>query len=244
MAQNDYGLKMISMTCYLFALSFAVELFWTRGRSTFLQKTELFILIVFFLLFGLRAAYIHFPYVEWIVVGSALVLAITSALFGIHNFRELRETNSETSRIVASYYLSLVFFLCSVLLRPLSAQVSQGFGGVGGLFLGLFVLGAIFRRKQIIAGIETTVMEYVRSRGDHTSMLMTGFLLISIYVGLNFLGFLPTLYTSEVPKVYIELVNQAETGKEVAVDGKFQHDQYKEELDKFLDRHGLDAENK
>jgi hypothetical protein len=37
---------------------------------------------------------------------------------------------------------------------------------------------------------------------------------------------------------YIELINQAETGKEKPVNGRYRHEIYKEQMDKFLARHG------
>ena len=36
----------------------------------------------------------------------------------------------------------------------------------------------------------------------------------------------------------IELINNAETGRENPVDGQYQHEVYKEAMDKFLERHG------
>jgi len=241
MAQNNYGLKVISWSCYLFSSIFLLELVVGSKNMSLLQRIEQVVMSILVALFGLRAAYIHFPYVEWVVLGAASLLVVIYGRIGISYQREIGATNKFMSRIIGVYYLSVMAFLISVLIRPINATISQAMGGVGGLFMGLVVLSVLFRKRQLVNGEETNVLSYVRGRADHSSMLLTGFFLISIYVGLNFINVLPTLYTNEVPQAYIELVNQAETGKEKAVDGRYQHDGYKEEWEKFLVRHGLES---
>ena len=45
------------------------------------------------------------------------------------------------------------------------------------------------------------------------------------------------MYTDEIPHAYIELINDAETGKEKAVDGKYKHELYKEAYDHFIEKY-------
>lgn len=237
MAQNDYGLTVISVSCFLFSITIFVEFLIGIKHLSIFQKVEHLGLVVFIALFGLRAAYIHFPYVEYVLMITTLTLIIAFGYFGISNYKNIMQTNRQFSLIVIAYYLSITFFLASVFLRPVSALVSQGIGGFGGAFMGLFVLGAIFFRNQMVDGDQTTVISFIRNRSDHSSMLLTGFLLISLYVGFNQIGVLPSLYTSSAPKAYLELVEKAETGREEATDGKYQHDTFKQEYDRFVKRH-------
>ena len=243
MAQNNYGLKIISWSCYLFSITFLIEFVLSRDKTTIAQKVEQLCMAVLLMLFGFRAAYIHFPYVEWVVVAVASILAVQYVRLGLQHRSLLSSKNGFMAQSVAAFYLSVSSFLVSILIRPINATVSQAMGGLGGLCLGLVVLAVLFRNKQLVDGEETSLLSYVRDREDHSSMLLTGFLMISIYVGLNFVGVLPTLYTNEVPGAYIELVNQAETGKEAPVDGTYQHDAYKQEWERFLARHGLDSKD-
>ena len=236
-AQNDYGLKVISWSCFAFSFTILMELIFANRELSILKKVEHIGLVFLMALFGLRAAYIHFPYVEWVVVGTAITLAAIYLMSGLSNYNSIKSSNRLMALMVMVYYLSLVAFLGSVFLRPIFTPLSFASGGVGGLFMGIFIIAVVFKRKQLVEGQETNMLDFVRSRGDHSPILLTGFLLISMYTGLNLIGVLPPLYTQEVPQEYIELVNKAETGKEKAVDGKYQYDAYKEALDKFLERH-------
>ena len=69
-------------------------------------------------------------------------------------------------------------------------------------------------------------------------MLFLFFIFSVIYVGLSNFRIIPSIENADKPKAYIELINQAETGKEKQVNGKYQHEIYKEAMDKFLARHG------
>jgi hypothetical protein len=56
-------------------------------------------------------------------------------------------------------------------------------------------------------------------------------------LGLSNFRIIPSIENTDKPKTYIELINQAETGKEKPVNGKYNHEIYKEAMDKFLARH-------
>jgi hypothetical protein len=240
-AQNDYGLKIVAWACFGFALAFLVEVLLNYRKYPAGIVVERIALTALFVLFGMRALYIHFPYVEWIVIGVALILIILYAQRAVRIYRETTGDNRLFSLLVLVYYASVIFFLSSIVVRPLEATISQVIGGVGGLMLGIFILGVLARPVHLIEGTETRLLSFVRQRRDHSSILMTGFLIASVYIGLNFLGLIPSLYTREVPQAYIELVNRAETGQEKAVDGKYTHDRYKEALDRLLERHGPES---
>jgi hypothetical protein len=240
MAHNNYGLKVISTSCFLISIYFLMGLLSGSKKLTTFHKLEQLGLTLLLTLFGLRAAYIHFPYVEWVVVFAAALLAVVYVKFALDQYRQMEEFNKLMARILLVYYLSVIGFLLSIVSRPFNTLISQAVGAVGGLLIGIIIVAILFKNKQMVNGEETGIIGHVRSRKDHSSLLVTGFFFISFYVGLNFLNVLPPLYTDEVPKAYIELVNKAETGRENAVDGKFQHDAYKEEWEKFLARHGLE----
>jgi hypothetical protein len=44
------------------------------------------------------------------------------------------------------------------------------------------------------------------------------------------------MYSDEFPQAYFNLVNQAETGNEKSVNGKFKHDEFKAKYDRFVER--------
>ena len=65
---------------------------------------------------------------------------------------------------------------------------------------------------------------------------MTGYFLISIYTGLHMINVLPSLYTSKIPHNYIELINEAETGKEQPEDGVFKYELYETAYKELIEK--------
>lgn len=65
-------------------------------------------------------------------------------------------------------------------------------------------------------------------------VLLSLFVLFSAYMAFTKVNLIPKLYSDEFPQSYFELVNQAETGKEVPVNGKFKHELFKENYETFL----------
>jgi hypothetical protein len=47
---------------------------------------------------------------------------------------------------------------------------------------------------------------------------------------------LPKLYSDQFPQAYFKLVNNAETGKEKPVNGKYRHEEFKAMYDQFVER--------
>jgi hypothetical protein len=47
------------------------------------------------------------------------------------------------------------------------------------------------------------------------------------------------MYTDEYPQAYFELVKQAEAGTEGSVEGKFNHEEFKEMYDRFVSRNSV-----
>gem|GEM_PF-6082583 len=90
------------------------------------------------------------------------------------------------------------------------------------------------RKKQLINGEIIKASDYLRKNIGHSIILMTGFLLISIYSGLHLVGLFPSLYTNKIPQTYIELINRAETGQETPENGTYRHEKYKKAYDEFL----------
>ena len=68
-------------------------------------------------------------------------------------------------------------------------------------------------------------------------MLLSIFMLFSLYIGLNKVNLIPAIYSDEYPRAYFELVNRAESGEEELVDGRYQHDRFQEEYEKFIEKH-------
>jgi len=237
MAQNDYGLTVISWSCYLFALSIIIEMIQHIKDKIWYKKVELLSLSVLLILFGLRAAYIHFDYIETLLLIICTLLIIVYAIHAKN--KAIHAENKRLKNLVLLYYFSLITYTSSMLITILLPSLTEIIGGLATALLGLFILGVFISGEQLINGEVVKTNDFLRKQAGHSIVLMTGFLLISVYSGLSMIGILPSLYTDKIPHAYIELINDAETGKEEPVDGVYKHQLYKEAYDKFLQRNGL-----
>ena len=234
MAQNDYGLTVVSWSCYLFSLSIAIELFQRFTNITWDKKLELFCLSGLLLLFGLRAAYIHFSYVEIVLLLVAATLIVVYITHLLKKTKQVGRENSRLRNLILVYYLSLIGFTLSMIITVVVPSLTEAVGAISTAFLVLFIVGVYISGEQLLSGIAVKTSDYLRKQAGYSIVLMTGYLLITVYTGLYMIGILPALYTDKIPHAYIELINDAETGKESSIDGVYKHEIYKEAYDKFL----------
>jgi len=238
MAQNNYGLTIISAACFFFTVLLATELVQKFSAFRLSKKLELVGLSTLFVLFGLRAAYVHFPYVEWLLMSVCGLLIIIYVIYGLDKIKNLGADNNRVRNLIIAYYLSLIAFTLSIFISVIIPMLAEPLGAMATGFLGLFIIGFYLSKTQLIDGVEVKTTDYLRQVASHSILLMTGYLLISVYSGLNMIGVLPSLYTNKLPQAYIELINNAEAGSEAAEDGIYQHELYKEAYDKFVAKHG------
>ncbi len=81
-----------------------------------------------------------------------------------------------------------------------------------------------------------TLLQFIVAEKNKAGLLFLFFIFSGVYVGLSTIKIIPAIENSDKPRTYIELINNAESGKEEPENGKFQHEKYKEVMDKFLER--------
>jgi hypothetical protein len=118
---------------------------------------------------------------------------------------------------------------------PFLPVFSEVFGILA--FLLLIIFGVVsFRKKQMNYGSDkATSISVIAQNKDRSIVLMSLFLLFTLYMGLSKLEVLPKMYSDEFPQAYFELVNTAEMGQDEAIDGKYKHEEFKEKFEKFLE---------
>lgn len=238
MAQNNYGLTLISAACILFAISLLLELVQEVKSFSLSKIVELIGLTTLFVLFALRAAYIHFFYIEWLLIFTCSLLIIIYVSYVIVHIKKTEVNNKRIRNLILAYYISLIGFTLSILVSMIVPELAEPLGALATGFLGILLLGVYLNKTQIVAGTEVKTTDYLRKQAGQSILLMTGYWLISLYSGLHMVGILPSLYTNTLPQAYIELIYNAESGNETAVDGVYQHELYKEAYDKFVAEHG------
>lgn len=239
MAQNDYGIKILGFTALAFALLFLVQLIWLaarRGTSRLLSIIELFSLVLLSLILSMRVFYIRFPFVEIVFGAAGLGLILVYLVKTIKAFSQLKTTNSFMAWIVLIFYGSVILYAISMTIVPFLPALAEPAGGAGFALLIIFLLAGLLNRGVQIDGEKISTFRYVLRFKDRSVVLLTLFLLFTAYMGFTKIGVLPRMYSDEYPRAYFELVNAAESGREKPVDGKYKHEEFKEQYDRFVAR--------
>jgi magnesium-transporting ATPase (P-type) len=138
--------------------------------------------------------------------------------------------------LIGISYMSIVFFFLAMVLMTFSPRTARYAGILALVLMTLFVLGAILRNRLLVDGERISVFVLIAGFRDRFYLLLSLFFLFSLYTGLTTSGILPKLYSDNYPQAYYELVNQAETGREKPVDGKFRYEEFKKMYDQFVQR--------
>jgi hypothetical protein len=245
MAQNSYGLKIMGGVAFVFALVFFVEFISVlrkkdnRNLYTLAEPACLFVLSI---VFGLRVFYIHFSYIELLFGAAGAVLALIYLRKMMIRFRQYRQRNGFLSLLVLFFHLSIILFLVSLTLVPFAPRISEVTGAVALVLLIGFIVAAFFKSDLLVEGEKISAFKMVRNLKDHSVIIVSLFLLFSLYLGFNRIGILPGIYSDEFPRAYFELVDRAATKKEKPVDGKYKYEEFIKKYHQFLEHNNLKAQ--
>jgi hypothetical protein len=95
---------------------------------------------------------------------------------------------------------------------------------------------SLLRGQFLIEGENRSAFSIIAGFKDRLYLLLSLFIIFSLYLGLSAPGILPKLYSNKFPQAYFELVNNAESGKEKPVNGEFKYQEFKKSYDQFVDR--------
>ncbi len=238
MAQNGYGMTIMSGVSVVFALVFLAEGIGVLRKESPVQVfrlAEAACLFVIAAIFGLRVFYIHFPYVEWLFGVSALLLALLYLRKMISRYRYYIGKNRSMALLVLVFHLSIILFLVSLFMVPIAAGTSEMLGIAALILLLVFLAGALFKRELQVEGENMSAFGMVRGLKDHSIIIVSLFVLFSLYMGLNRIGLLPGIYSDEFPRAYFDLVDKATSGREKKVDGRYRYEDFKDSYDRFLE---------
>ena len=240
MAQNGYGLKIMGAAGALFALVFLAEclaVINSKGKKDIYFLAEASCLFLLALLFTFRLLYIHFAFVEEIFAAAGLVLAGLYVKRMTDRFKEIHRKNNTLALLSVIYHLGIILFLLSLVLMPFASGWAEIGGLVAFVFLLVFAILALLRKTYLVEGDHVTAFSMIKYFRDHSVIVVSLFLLFTLYVGLNRLGILPGIYSDQYPQEYFKLVERAASGKEKAENGKYRHEIFKKQYELLLKRH-------
>ena len=245
MAKNAYGFTLMGIGCFWLALLYMVQLIWklvedhfALSKSELLVVAELFLLSILLTLFGLRAFYIYLPGGEFVFIMICSLLLVVYSVTAYNIFTDHKMNNLTFAVKNIFFFSSVIFFILAMLTRTVTL-LSLAFGALAVLAALPFLFSIIRQQKFEVSGKSISLFQFVASSSNKAGLLFLFFLSSSLYVGISQAGLIPVIENADRPKAYIELINEAESGKEKPVDGKYHHEKYKKVMDDFLKRHRI-----
>ena len=237
MARNSYGIKIIGGVAIAFGQVFLLEfisILVKKEKKDSYSLAELAAMILFSMIFGCRIFNIHFPYIEilFVAAGAWLVLFYIRKLF--IRYKRLVDLNRRLAWLGLFFHLSIILFLVSLIIIPFAVQKAEWVGIAAFTFFLVFIIGAFVKRDELVEGNKVTTIQMVTGYKDHSIVLSILFLLFFLFAAFNKAGMLPTIYSDEMPQAYFKLVNDAASGKEKPVDGKYKYKEFMEKYEQFL----------
>jgi hypothetical protein len=245
MAKNGYGYTLMGLSCFGLAALYVAQITWKviedfsgMEKTVISEISELVLLTVLISLFGLRAFYINVPFSDLIFISVCGLLIVVYSIMAFGTYNAAKNENRGLAVILAFFFSSLLIFLLSLGSRIFYPKLSAVIGVLGFLASVPFLISLLRQKKYDCSGKSITVLRFIVASRNKAGMLFLFFIFSGVYIGLTNLRIIPAIENAYKPPTYIELINEAETGKEKPVNGKYKHEIYKEAMDKFLARHG------
>ena len=241
MAQNNYGMQIMGYASLGFALSFgnsafAIIKYKGISKKTALSLIELFSLIIIVIIFSLRIFYIRFPYIEVVFALAGIAIIIRFSFLVV----DIVKTTWVENRLLCIYstffYFSIIFYTGSMVIVIINPALSEPLGGLGFGFLLLYLFGGFYHRNLFYKGEKYSALNYLNKFSTKSILMMAVYVLFTMYMGLTKFDLIPKLYSNEYPQTYLKLVQEAESGLERPIDGKYKHEIFKEKYDRLVER--------
>lgn len=243
MAQNDYGVKILGMVAIAFSFLFLIQVISSINKKNENKNKsgviELFSLFLLSGILALRVFYIRFPFVELFFGGAGLLLVLIYGRKLVRSYKLNQPKSSVMAWLVLLFQASIILYIVSMITVAFFPYLSEPTGGAAFALILAFILIGLLKQKIMVGSERISAFSFVARFKDCSVLLITLFLLFTAYMGFTKIGVLPKMYSDEFPQAYFELVNQAETGKEKTVNGKFKHEEFKENYDRFVERNTL-----
>jgi hypothetical protein len=239
MAQNSYGIKLMGGVATVFCILFifqAVE-YVKKDKVKIFPLIELISLAVLSGIISLRIFYIHFLYAELLygLAGFSLFIIYTIKLGSIYT--QIHKKNMFLSWMVLLFFGSLSLFILSLTITPFLPWLAEPTGMAAFALILLFTAATLTKREVLYEGENVNALKIAARAEPRALMLLSLFVLFSLYIGLNKINLIPAIYSDEFPSAYFELVTRAEIGDEEPFEGQYEHDRFKQEYDKFIEKH-------
>jgi hypothetical protein len=240
-AQNAYGMQLLGWSIAgfsFFSLLGGISAF-TNPRFPKLLSFEYFTLTILFAIAAMRIFLVRFPYVELIFSGTGIVLVIIYLKYIANNFNALKDENKQLFLTLSLLYASIAMYSMALVLNPFSNFISEIAGFLGLITLILAVLSKVNIKSIVVKDKEISLTKYLSLLPNRSYLLLSLFLLFTIYSAARVFDFIPEIQSSTMPKGYYELVKEAESGKDIPLDGRYKYQEYRARMENFNRKQGI-----
>ena len=191
--------------------------------------------IVAFLLFC-KAFIVLFLGIDKIYLAAILILGVIYA-FRIYQLRaNFPDRNPKSTISRGLFYLALLAFIFADGYQKLSYSFSSSLA-VAGLAC-CVILFLFIGYQRLIASLEKVKAEtYLPIESNKSYWLLLGYMLLFSYSVMVHFGFTDEVYFKRLPRDYVKLFYDAESGREKSVNGKYTFETIKEGQRRFLDNY-------
>lgn len=236
MAQNDYGMTILGFAAASFSAIFLAQLIsvLSKKQDAKPEITEIACLFILAAIMAMRVFYIRFEFVEYVFAGAGTVLVLVYLQKMLKVYSHVKLESKNLAGLVLIFYGSIVLYLISMITVPFLPAISEPLGMAAFVLMIASAIGNLVLGSVLINSEKTTAFQFALRLRDRSMVLLTLFLLFTCYMAFTKVDLVPKLYSDDFPQSYYQLVNQAETGKEIPVNGKFRHEIFKADYEKFL----------
>lgn len=237
MAQNSYGLTLLGWVAAAFGLLFLYQCVRTvikKEKGDVSRLAEPACMSVMSFIFALRVFHVRFPFVEYLFAAACIILVVFYGKKLLLHYNGLKKENNRLAITVALFYACIIAFIISLLAVTLLPRIAENAGRLAFVLLLAFVVLALLGREYLVGGEKKSVTGIIYGFRDRSILLFTLFLIISLYTVFTRTGIIPKLYSDDFPQAYYELVDDAETRKELPVNGEYRHEEFKKQYDQFI----------
>jgi hypothetical protein len=245
MAQNDYGIELMGAGCFGLAALYFLQMIWelininfSIDRNNFLLLSELFLFSILSALFGFRSLYIVLPAGETVFIVVGILLLIVHIVIALDWNKKVAMENLLLARHIFFFNGAVALLLSVMIIRIFNPYLSFALGFVGIILIAPITISIIKSTRYDYAGKTWSLIQVILKSKHKTGLLFVFFIASGVYLALSGASIVPSIENAQMPRTYIELVNRAEAGDEKPIEGKYQHEKYREALSNFLDRHG------
>lgn len=236
-AQNSYGIKILGAVSIAFAILFLIQFvnsFTQKTKINIYLSVELGCLFILSVIFVLRVFYVSFYYAELLFMLPSLILIALYFRKMVETVRTIQSKNIFLSALICLFYLAIILYFISLSTINSLQQFSQTVGEIAFGLLIVFAVCSLIKPDTLLDGHNASAFKLLVKKKDNAILILSLFLLFTLYKGFTMTGLLPKIYSDEYPKRYFELVNKAESGKEVPIQGKYKYQEFKEGYEDFV----------